>query len=37
MKDPIESLVSALRQGEMNIKDLLVQVENMNLSKMSSL
>lgn len=36
MNSQIESLVSALKHGEMGMKDLLSQIENLNVSQMSS-
>lgn len=32
----IESLVSALKHGEMSMKDLLSQIENLNVSRLTS-
>lgn len=36
MNSQIESLVSALKHGEMGMKDLLSQIENLNVSQISS-
>ena len=36
MNCQIENLVSALKHGEMGMKELLSQIENLNVSQMSS-